>query len=163
MPSDLSIARHFAGLTGPRVDRTKRQGPDDILVISLCAVISGADGFEEIQRFGEARHEWLKGFLQLPNGIPSHDTFNRVFAALDRGQFSACFASWMAALCRATGLRAIAVDVKAFRAAPADTFSDCLHVVNAWAVENHCSSARPASPRAHTRSPPCQSCRACWT
>jgi predicted transposase YbfD/YdcC len=136
MPSELSIARHFAGLKDPRVDRTKKHRLDDILVISLCAVICGADGFEEIERFGEAKHDWLKGFLALPNGIPSHDTFNRVFGLLDRQQFSACFASWMAALCRATGLRAIAVDGKAFRAAPADTFSGCLHVVNAWAVEN---------------------------
>src|SRR4051794_33482017 len=106
MPSELSIAHHFASLTDPRVDRTKKHRLDDILVISLCAVVCGADGFEEIERFGEAKHDWLKGFLTLPNGIPSHDTFNRVFAALDRDQFSACFASWMAALCRSTGLRA---------------------------------------------------------
>jgi predicted transposase YbfD/YdcC len=100
-------------------------------------VITGADSFEEIQRFGEARHDWLRRFLALPNGIPSHDTFNRVFAALDRDQFSACFASWMASLCTAAGLRAIALDGKALRSAPADTFSGCLHVVNAWAVANH--------------------------
>jgi predicted transposase YbfD/YdcC len=137
VPQELSIAHHFADLTDPRVDRTKKHRLDDILVISLCAVITGADSFEEIQRFGEARHDWLKRFLALPNGIPSHDTFNRVFAALDRDQFSACFASWMASLCTATGLRAIAIDGKAFRAAPADTFSGCLHVVNAWAVDNH--------------------------
>ena len=137
MPQELSIAHHFANLTDPRVDRTKKHRLDDILVISLCAVITGADSFEDIQRFGEARHDWLKRFLVLPNGIPNHDTFNRVFAALDRDQFSACFASWMGSLCRAAGLRAIAIDGKAFRAAPADTFSGCLHVVNAWAVENH--------------------------
>jgi predicted transposase YbfD/YdcC len=136
MPSDPSIAHHFASLTDPRVDRTKKHRLDDILVIALCAVITGADSFEEIQRFGEARHGWLKRFLVLPNGIPSHDTFNRVFALLDRDQFSACFASWMASLCASTGLRAVAVDGKAFRSAPADTFSGCLHVVNAWAVEN---------------------------
>ena len=136
MPSELSFARHFAGLTDPRVDRAKKHRLDDVLVIALCAVISGADSFEEIERFGEARREWLKGFLALPNGIPSHDTFNRVFAALDRKQFSACFASWMGELCRAAGLRAVAIDGKALRAAPAGTFSGCLHVVNAWAVEN---------------------------
>jgi len=136
MPSDLSIARHFAGLTDPRVDRTKKHRLDDILVIALCAVICGADSFGEIERFGNARLDWLRRFLPLPNGVPSHDTFNRVFAALDREQFSACFAGWMGELCGATGLRAVAIDGKALRAAPADTFSGCLHVVNAWAVES---------------------------
>lgn len=137
MPTGISFARYFADLPDPRVDRTKRHRLDDILVITLCAVICGADSFEEIERFGKARHDWLKQFLALPQGIPSHDTFNRVLAALDREKFSACFARWMTDLCEATGLRAIAVDGKACRAAPADTFSGCLHLVNAWAVENH--------------------------
>src|SRR5581483_3741121 len=133
---DVSIARHFADLPDPRIDRTKKHRLDDILVIALCAVICGADSFEEIERFGEAREGWLKRFLALPHGIPSHDTFNRVLAALDRGKFAACFGGWMADLCAATGLRPIAVDGKAVRAAPADTFSGCLHLVTAWATEN---------------------------
>ncbi len=137
MPTEISFIRYFADLPDPRVDRTKWHRLDDILVITLCAVICGADSFEEIERFGKARHDWLKQFLTLPKGIPSHDTFNRVLAALDRDQFSACFARWMSDLCESTGLRAIAVDGKACRAAPADTFSGCLHLVNAWAVENH--------------------------
>jgi predicted transposase YbfD/YdcC len=132
----ISFARYFADLPDPRVDRTKWHRLEDILVIALCAVICGADSFDEIERFGKARHDWLKGFLALPHGIPSHDTFNRVLAALDRDRFAACFARWMADLCAATGLRAIAIDGKACRAAPADTFSGCLHLVNAWAVEN---------------------------
>jgi len=133
---ELSFVRHFADLPDPRVDRTKKHRLDDILVIALCAVICGADSFDEIERFGKVRHDWLKRFLALPNGVPSHDTFNRVFSALDRDRFSACFASWMAGLCEAVGLRQVAVDGKALRAAPADTFSGCLHLVNAWAVEN---------------------------
>jgi predicted transposase YbfD/YdcC len=138
MPApEFRFARYFADLPDPRVDRTKKHRLDDILVIALCAVICGADSFEEIERFGKARRDWLGRFLALPNGIPSHDTFNRVFAALDRQKFSACFARWMAHLCEAAGLRAIALDGKACRAAPADTFSGCLHLVNAWAVENH--------------------------
>src|SRR5262249_59315957 len=88
------------------------------------------------ERFGEAGQDWLRGFRALPNGIPSHDTFNRVLAAIDRDQFAACFGRWMADLCEATGLRPIAVDGKAVRAAPADTFSGCLHLVTAWATEN---------------------------
>jgi predicted transposase YbfD/YdcC len=134
---EISFARYFAELPDPRVSRTRKHRLDDILAIALCAVVCGADSFEEIERFGDAREDWLRGFLALPNGIPSHDTFNRVLAALDRDRFSACFARWMADLCQATGLRAVAVDGKAFRAAPGDTFSGCLHLVNAWAVENH--------------------------
>ena len=136
MPPKISFARFFAELPDPRVDRTKKHRLDDILVITLCAVIAGADSFEEIERFGEAREGWLRGFLTLPHGIPSHDTFNRVLAALDRGKFAACFGRWMAELCEATGLRPIAVDGKAVRSAPADTFSGCLHLVTAWATEN---------------------------
>lgn len=133
---DVSIARYFADLPDPRIDRTKKHRLDDILVIALCAVVCGADSFEEIERFGQAREGWLRRFLALPHGIPSHDTFNRVLAALDRGKFAACFGEWMAGLCAATGLRPIAVDGKAVRAAPGDTFSGCLHLVTAWATEN---------------------------
>jgi predicted transposase YbfD/YdcC len=135
--SELSFVKYFADLPDPRVDRTRWHRLDDILVITLCAVVCGADSFEEIERFGKARHDWLKGFLTLPNGIPSHDTFNRVLAALDRDTFSACFARWMGDLCEATGLKVIAIDGKACRAAPGDTFSGCLHLVTAWAVENN--------------------------
>ncbi len=135
--SELRFARYLADLPDPRADRTKLHRLDDILVIALCAVICGADSFEEIERFGDAREDWLKTFLALPNGIPSHDTFNRVLSALDRDRFAACFARWMSDLCAATGLRPVAIDGKALRAAPGDTFSGCLHLVNAWATENN--------------------------
>lgn len=136
MQSEISFTRYLTDLPDPRVARTRWHRLDDILVITLCAVICGADSFEEIARFGKARENWLKQFLALPKGIPSHDTFNRVLAALDRDKFAACFARWMIDLCEATGLRAIAIDGKACRAATGDTFSGCLHLVNAWAVEN---------------------------
>jgi predicted transposase YbfD/YdcC len=136
MPTDVTFTRFFADLPDPRVNRTKRHRLDDILAIALCAVIAGADSFEGIERFGDARRDWLKGFLALPNGIPRHDTFNRVLAALDRTAFATCFGRWMVGLCEATGLRPIAIDGKAVRSAPGDTFSGCLHLVSAWAVEN---------------------------
>jgi predicted transposase YbfD/YdcC len=136
MPTDVTFTRFFADLPDPRVARTRKHRLDDILAITLCAVICGADSFEEIERFGDGRRDWLAGFLALPNGIPSHDTFNRVLAALDRDRSAACFGRWMADLCEATGLRPIAVDGKAVRAAAGDTFSGCLHLVSAWAVEN---------------------------
>ena len=135
--STLALLDYFADLPDPRVNRTKKHLLGDLLVIAVCAVIAGADSFAEIQTFGTAKQAWLRRFLTLPNGIPSHDTFNRVFAALDRKAFAACFSRWMAAVCAAVGLRAIAIDGKAVRAAPAGTFSGCLHLVSAWAVENH--------------------------
>jgi hypothetical protein len=133
---DVSIARHFAEVPDPRIDRTKKHALADILVIALCAVICGADSFEEVERFGNAKRDWLKGFLALPNGIPSHDTFARVFARLDPRAFGQCVAAWMAAVCEATGLRHVAIDGKAVRSAPRDTFSGRLHLVSAWAAEN---------------------------
>lgn len=80
---DVSIAGHFAELPDPRVDRTKKHSLGDILVVVLCAVVCGADSWEEVEAFGKAKAGWLKRFLALPNGIPSHDTFYRVFV---RGQ-----------------------------------------------------------------------------
>ena len=133
---DVSIARYFAGLPDPRVDRTKKHSLADILVIALCAVVCGADSWEEVEAFGEAKAGWLKRFLALPNGIPSHDTFYRVFARLDPQRFGACVAEWMGAVCEAAGLRHIAIDGKAVRSAPGSTFSGCLHLVSAWAAEN---------------------------
>src|SRR5262249_43302487 len=122
MPSDVNFVGYFADLPDPRVNRTKKHRLDDIPPLTPRPAITGAASFEEIERFGDARHDWLKGFLALPNGIPSHDTFNRVLAALDRAKFAACFGEWMAGLCEATGLKPIAIDGKAVRSAPGDTF-----------------------------------------
>lgn len=134
--NDLAIARYFADLPDPRVDRTKKHLLGDILVIALCATVAGADSWEEVERFGRAKHGWLGRLLALPNGIPSHDTFYRVFARLDPRRFGECVAGWMAAVCQATGLRHVAIDGKAVRSAPRGTFSGCLHLVSAWAAEN---------------------------
>jgi predicted transposase YbfD/YdcC len=133
---DVSIARHFADLPDPRVDRTRKHSLGDILVIALCAVVCGADSWEEVEAFGEAKHDWLKGLLALPNGIPSHDTFGRVFARLDPQAFGRCVTAWMGAVCEAAGLRHVAIDGEAVRSAPRNTFSGCLHLVSAWATEN---------------------------
>jgi predicted transposase YbfD/YdcC len=134
---DLALVRAFADLPDPRIDRTKKHALADILVIALCALICGAETWEDVERFGRAKHDWLKRFLALPHGIPSHDTFNRVFAALDPTRFAACFAGWMAGVCAVTGLKPVAIDGKAARRAPRATASGCLHLVSAWAVENH--------------------------
>lgn len=95
--SEAVIATITEHLRDLRIDRTKLHKLLDIVVIAVCAVICGADSWEDMQRFGEAKYNWLKGFLELPNGIPSHDTFGRVFARLDPEQFEACFRRWIRA------------------------------------------------------------------
>jgi predicted transposase YbfD/YdcC len=145
MPTeDLSLARCFADLPDPRVDRTKKHALVDVLVIALCAVIAGADTWEEVEAFGRAKRDWLARFLALPSGIPSHDTFYRVFVALDPHAFGECFGRWMAAACAATGLKHIAVDGKAVRGTPKATASGCLHLVSAWAAANHLTLGQEA-------------------
>lgn len=102
---DVSIARYFADLTDPRVDRTKKHSLCDILVIALCAVVCGADSWEKEEAFGEAKAGWLRRFLRLPHDFPSHDTFYRVFARLDPQKFGKYVAHWMGAVCGAAARR----------------------------------------------------------
>jgi hypothetical protein len=120
LETQVGIARHFAGRPESRVDRTRKPLLGDILLIALCAVVAGADSREEVERFGEARHGWLKRSLVLPNGTPSHDTFYRVLARLDPPR--ACAAGWLAAVCEATGVRHVSLDRKTVRSAPRNTF-----------------------------------------
>src|SRR5207244_9413536 len=101
---------HFASLPDPRVERTRAHDLLDLLSIAVAAVVAGADGWVDVAKFGTAKREWLQTFLRLPNGIPSHDTFGRVFAKIDPEQFRACFAAWVAALAERLGLKQVALD-----------------------------------------------------
>ncbi len=134
--SDLSLAHHSASLPDPRIDRTKKHLLGDLLIIALCATIAGADSWPEVEQFGHVKLAWLQTFLALPNGIPSHDTFRRVFARIDPKAFNRSVAAWMTGLGEATGLRHVAIDGKAARSAETKSFCGCLFLVNAWAVEN---------------------------
>lgn len=141
----LSLFDHFAELDDPRIERTKRHLLLDIVALSICAVIAGAEGWEDIEEFGKQKLDWLKKFLQLPNGIPSHDTINRVFRRLKPDQFQRCFATWIASLHTALGLKQIAIDGKTLRRSfDRASAKNALHLVSAWSVENHLSLGQVA-------------------
>src|SRR5438876_205509 len=97
-----SICAHFADLPDPRIDRTRRHKLLDIIFITLCAAVCGANDFVAIEKFGKTKRQWLSKYLELPNGIPSHDTFGRVVAALDPEKFVECFVSWVQSLSQST-------------------------------------------------------------
>jgi predicted transposase YbfD/YdcC len=133
----LALTAVFGDLPDPRIETANKLHPlTDILVIATCAVIAGAEGWEDIAEYGRSKEGFFRRFLELPHGIPSHDTFERVFAKLDPDAFADRFGRWMAGLCESTGLVHVAVDGKSARRSAKDTFSGCLHLVNAWAVEN---------------------------
>ncbi len=134
----LAIQTHFADLKDPRIDRTRRHDLLDIVVIAICAVISGAEGWVDIANYGLAKHDWLKSFLRLPEGIPSHDTFRRVFCLLDPHTFMECFQAWIDALSAGLGLKRIAIDGKTLRRSfDRASGKAALHLVSAWATEQH--------------------------
>lgn len=114
----------------------KRHGLSDILVIATCAVIGGAESWDSIAEYGRTKRAFFERFLTLANGIPSADTFARVFAKLDPKAFAVGFGRWMAAACDATGLVPIAIDGKSMRRSPKATATGCLHVVSAWASDS---------------------------
>ena len=133
-----SIEHHFADLDDPRIDRTKLHKLLDIVVIAICAVICGADDWVAVETFGNAKHDWFKKFLELPNGIPSHDTFGRVFGQLDPDQFRTCFHNWISAVSEITAGQVIAIDGKTLRRShDKELGKKAIVMVSAWATANH--------------------------
>ncbi len=132
-----SLLEHFADLTDPRVERTKLHQLLDVLVMAMCATICGAEGWEDFSEFGKAKREWFETFLDLPNGIPSPDTFRRVFSRLDPHEFEACFMRWVQSVNKIASGQIVALDGKQLRSSR-DAAADLgpIHMVSAWACEN---------------------------
>jgi predicted transposase YbfD/YdcC len=132
-----SIQEYFATVTEPRVDRTKLHLLMDILVMAICAVICGADSWVEMEAYGRAKEQWLRQFLPLPNGIPSHDTFARVLARLNPDEFQQCFLRWMQAVSEVTQGEVVAIDGKTLRRSfDRVRGKSAIHMVSAWASAN---------------------------
>ena len=158
------IAEYFAALDDPRIDRTKRHKLLDIVTIALCATICGADSWVDIELFGNCKEEWFKSFLELPNGIPSHDTFGDVFARLDPEQFQRCFMEWVQAVAQVTQGEVVAIDGKTVRRSHDRTLGKkAIHMVNVWACPMAWRWARPRWTRSPMKSPPSPSCYSCWS
>lgn len=130
-----SLQAHFSALTDPRRDDSRTHHKlKDMLVIAICAVICGADSWVAVESFGNSKYDWLCRFLQLPHGIPSHDTFNRVFGLIDSAQFERCFLNWIKHVIQVTDGQVVAVDGKQLRGSyDTSTHQPQIHLVSAWA------------------------------
>jgi predicted transposase YbfD/YdcC len=133
-----AIKKYFSKVNDPRKDRTKEHKLMDIIAIALCAVICGAEGWVDIENFGNSKILWLKTFLELPNGIPSHDTFGRVFSLIDAKEFQAAFYEWVLAVNEITQGQIICIDGKCLRGSDDKRLGKrAIYMVSAWAESNH--------------------------
>jgi predicted transposase YbfD/YdcC len=137
MSQQISIQAHFSVLPDPRIDRRRRHELLDILVIALCAGLCGIDDWAGVELFATLKEDWFRTFLKLPGGIPSHDTFGRVFSRLDPKAFEACFRNWIASLAEAATEGVVAIDGKSLRGS-FDTASgkSPLHMVSAFSASS---------------------------
>ena len=132
-----SLREHFPKLEDPRTDQGKRHKLMDIIAMTICAVIGGAEGWTDVELFVKCKYEWFKGFLELPNGVPSHDTFGRVFASIAPEQFQEGFMAWVREVSELTQGQVIAIDGKTLRRSHDHRGGKAaIHMVSAWASEN---------------------------
>ena len=132
-----SLVDCFSVIEDPRIERTRVHSLSDILVLSVLAVIAGAEGWEDIEEFGKQKKSWLKKFLKLQGGIPSHDTISREFRMLKPGVFQEAFLSWIKELHQDLGLQTVAIDGKSLRRShDRSSMKKMLHSVSAWSATN---------------------------
>jgi predicted transposase YbfD/YdcC len=129
--------KYFSELTDPRVERNREHLLEEILLIAIAAVLSGAESWNDIADYGEDKLEWLETFLELPGGIPSHDTFNRVFAALDPEEMERGFAAWVSSIAKLTAGEVVAIDGKTLCGTREAGKKQLVHLVSAWASANN--------------------------
>jgi predicted transposase YbfD/YdcC len=131
--------RYFTELEDPRIDRCKEHLMEDIIFITIAAVICGAETWNEIEDYGTSKEEWLSQYLLLPGGIPSHDTFNRFFSALDPSSFEEAFLSWIRAVSSLTDGEVVSIDGKTLCGSRGSGGKQAVHIVSAWANVNQLS------------------------
>ncbi|OLE68896.1 MAG: ISAs1 family transposase [Cyanobacteria bacterium 13_1_40CM_2_61_4] len=132
-----ALMDHFGGLADPRIDRHKEHKLIDLLVIAICAILCGANDWVAVETFGKAKREWFQQFLELPHGIPSHDTFGRVFALLSPEHLQGCFLGWIQAVAQVTDGQVVAIDGKTLRRSyDRRSARAAIHMVSAWATQN---------------------------
>ncbi len=141
--SVASIKKHFRGLKDPRVKGRSWHLLIDIVTLAICGVIGNCDDWQDIVLFAKERESWFRRFLKLPNGIPSHHTFERVFARLDARAFSCCCVDWLRAVSELVGLSHIAIDGKSLCGSASSSLRP-LHLVSAWATQAHLSLGQVA-------------------
>jgi predicted transposase YbfD/YdcC len=138
MDTLISLTNAFTSIDDPRIERAKKHKLVDIIMITLCATMCGMDGWEEIEVFAEKREEWFKLFLELPNGIPSHDTLERVFARINPKELNRALIQWTSSLNKSVEGKIVAIDGKTLcHSFDSATGKDALHVVSAWVEENN--------------------------
>lgn len=138
--SPVTISDHFSDLNDPRDPKKIEHKLIDIITITICAVICCADSFTEIEDYGHAKYDWLKTFLELPNGIPSHDTFGRFFSLLSPSKFQECFQNWIQSIAQLTDSEIVSIDGKTLRRShDRSSGKSAIHMVNAWASKNRLS------------------------
>ncbi len=128
--------KYFAELRDPRVERNREHMLEEVLLIAIASVLSGAESWNDMEDYGKAKLLWLKTFLKLPSGIPSHDTFNRVFAALDPEQLEKGFVAWVGSIAKLTAGEVVAIDGKALCGTREPGTKAIVHMVSAWAEGN---------------------------
>lgn len=135
--AEASLLKHFSKVEDPRVEYLIEHKLIDILTIAICAVIAGADNWVEVEQYGREKQEWFAHFLELPHGIPTHDTFGRVFAQVNAEQFQSCFLGWVRAVYTQTDGQVVPIDGKKLRRSHDQSNGRAaIHMVSAWASEN---------------------------